>query len=62
MPVHTVQTSDSNPSLSSSEFDKFLSDRARTGSQRLSQKEPARQMTNVASASGEKTNDEMFAL
>lgn len=60
-PPKGVQTSEDAQTLSSSEFDKFLSERATAGSQRVaSQKDPPRQMTNVAS--GESTTDEMFAL
>lgn len=60
-PKYTVQTSDNANSMSSSEFDRFLSERARVGSQRVSTSptEPARQMTNVA---GERKNEEMFGL
>eukprot|EP00111_Clytia_hemisphaerica_P015839 TCONS_00046788-protein len=58
-----VQTSET---LSSTEFDKFLSERATTGAQnaQLQPKEPqpARQMTNVISGEHEKTEDAMFGL
>jgi len=63
---HTVQTSETSKPMTSSEFDKFLSDRAMVGSQSLPQQPPRqpapapRQMTNVIS--GERSSEEMYGL
>ena len=66
-----VQTSDT---LSSTEFDRFLSERATTGPESTSlvpnansgtqfpSHPPARQMTNVISGEHQKTEDAMFGL
>ena len=60
-PKYTVQTSEDVKTLSSSEFDKFLLERAAAGPQRTpsANNNRPRQMKNFTA---EKESDEMFAL